>query len=119
MDVVGLLRPEPAAAVDLILEPVVGLGDLVPLGDWAGALDDVDAGVDNFGGIPFIFFGVAFGAPLESLSPVLDEFRFALAAATGFLTDPKTFLAAADGAGALVPLTGAVAFKVSTMVYNF
>jgi hypothetical protein len=33
MDVVGLLRPELAAAVDLILELVVTFGDLVYLGD--------------------------------------------------------------------------------------
>lgn len=62
----------------------------------------MDAGVYNFGGIPFF-----------------DEFRFALAATTEFFTAPKTFLAATVGARDLVPLTGAVVFKVSTMVYNF
>ena len=97
MDVVGLLRPEPAAAIGLILELVVVFGDLVTLGDAAGALDDNVAGVYIFEVIPFAFFGGAFGVLVESLIPPLDEFRDVDATITECFTAPKTFLATAAG----------------------
>jgi hypothetical protein len=88
MDVVGLLRPEGAAATGLFLEPAIDFGDLVNLGDAPGTFGANSAGVCTFGAFPFIFFGVALVELPESLLPPLDEFRDAVAATAEFFTAP-------------------------------